>query len=54
MKLLDPFSGLLLARGHYVYHCAFFTASFFISLEDNPYSDYDNDSSLIINAFRFL
>jgi hypothetical protein len=55
MKLLDPFSGLSLARGSYVYHCAFFSASWFINTDNNPYAeDYVNDRYRIEFAFRFL
>jgi len=37
MKVTDPFSGYQLARGHIVFHIAFFFGSFFVT-------DFKDDS----------
>ena len=48
MKLLDPFAGIILTRGHYVYHCAFLFASLFVNTKENPNSGADDNYDVII------
>jgi len=60
MKVTDPFSGYQLARGHVVFHIAFFAGSFFVtdlknySLESLAQTDQYSDLIDYESAFLSL
>ena len=43
MKLFDPFAGIKLATGHFLFHISFFIGSFIVNLYSDPKIWYAGD-----------